>query len=135
MDVFDELWIRMAEDDNNFVMSFQNFSSEPIVEKNNLHNNPITSEDFQPPMLKLEPRYAYPYNSEAVRIWNECKMHEVELESKILRRLYRWAAHKKVLHTNVNEEVYITWTSPSNILYSSTWKTFQKWFLCACKAI
>ncbi len=128
MDVFDELFIGMKEDDRNTVVSFEDFSSET--------DNAITSEQFQLPMLQLEPRYSYPHNSEAIRIWNQCNLYEVELKSRILRRLYKWAIKQNLLRMDEDkQELLITWISPSATVYSSTWNTFQKWFLCACRPV
>jgi hypothetical protein len=93
----------------------------------------ITSEDFDLPMLNMETCYSFPKNSEVLRIWNECNLHETEFESRIIRRLYKWAVKRNVLwfHSQKNEN-YITWKSPSNVLYNTSWTTFIRWFLCAC---
>jgi hypothetical protein len=93
----------------------------------------ITSEDFDLPMLNMETRYSFPKNSEALRIWNECKLYETEFESRIIRRLHKWAVKRNVLwfHSEKNEN-YITWKSPSNVQYNTSWTTFVRWFLCAC---
>jgi hypothetical protein len=126
MDVFEEL--RFLSD---------GYVSKPLTTPtSDLHSEDdgaIMSDPFFAPLLQLEPRYSFPKNSEALRIWNACKLYEVEMESRILRRLYRWANHYKLLQYDAEKhELYISWKSPSGTIINSTWKTFQKWFLCAC---
>lgn len=94
----------------------------------------IMIDPFIVPTLQLESRYSFPKNSEALRIWNACKLFEVEVESKILQNLYVWANHYKLLQYDAERhELNISWKSPSGTIINSTWMTFQKWFLCACR--
>lgn len=93
----------------------------------------ITSEDFDLPMLHLETRYSFPKNSEALRIWNECKLYEIEFESTIISHLHKWAIKRNLIIFNSDRnESYIKWISPSNIQYNTSWMTFIRWVLCAC---
>jgi hypothetical protein len=93
----------------------------------------ITSEDFDLPMLNMEQRYTFPKNSEALRIWNECKLYETEFESKIIRRLEKWATKRNLICIEPEKKEHrISWTSPSNVQYNTSWQTFVRWFLCAC---
>jgi hypothetical protein len=123
MDVFDELYAKASEE------QLHALHSEIFT----VNDNAITSEQFSMPLLNLENRYSFPKNSEALRIWNECQFYETEFESKILRHLYKWANRQKLLqYDDKQHNVYISWKSPSGVLYNTSWTTFTKWFLCAC---
>lgn len=125
MDVFDELSVKAYEKQLRS-LSADMFSGSIDTD------GAITSDSYNI-VFDSEQKYNCPKNSEALRIWKECGMYDTEKESKILRRLSKWAEAQKVLqYDKQTQTVRIQWKSPSGIVYNTTWPVFTKWFLCAC---
>ena len=125
MDVFDELSMKAYEE---HLLSL----STDIFSGSIDSDGAITSDSYTI-VFDTEQHYPQPKNSEALRIWNECRLGDRERESKILRRLSKWAEAQKVLrYDETTHTIYICWKSPSATVYNSTWSVFIKWFLCAC---
>ena len=125
MDVFDELSVKAYEEQLRS-LSADMFSGSIDAD------GAITSDSYHI-TFDSEQKYMRPKNSEALRIWKECGLQDTEGESKILRRLSKWAETQKALkYDNTTYILHICWRSPSNIVYNTTWSVFTKWFLCAC---
>lgn len=125
MDVFDELSMKAYEE------QLRSLSADMF--SGSIDSDGAITSDSHTIVFDIEHQYPQPKNSEALRIWKECGLRNTERESKILRRLSKWAEKQKVLrYDETTHTTYICWKSPSATVYNSTWSVFIKWFLCAC---
>ncbi len=68
---------------------------------------------------------------EAMHIWRECKLGDVEPEPMIRLTLEIWAEGRNLVYIRHGVK-YVGWISPMGTRYDMKQTTLTRWMICAC---
>jgi len=68
---------------------------------------------------------------EAMLIWRECKLGDVEPEPMIALTLEIWAEGRNLIYSRGGVK-YVGWDSPMGARYDMKLTTLNRWMICAC---
>ncbi len=114
------------------IFNIEDFTSCPITQLENPYNSNFPREFLLISSLSNKNLYKIPPKSSyyARKIWEEAGIPNMECLYKIEMKLLDWAFINARLEIDTSIKS-ITWTSANNTKYTTSWKTFLKWIICA----